>query len=165
MDPFGRPAIARPLPTDCCSQAMSAAKPSQLDLLDNVVPAIHRARRELAEARTRDEILEIRERAAAALEAAERIAGDAPTHGAISDALGHLISWLPQPKSSISLTTNWRPIRLAPCPVVEWQRLIHWRANQWRTTWLGRPGRLLLHRGLSRLLRRPGGIAAGPFRW
>jgi hypothetical protein len=72
--------------------SMSAAKPSQLDLLDNVVPAIHRARRELAEARTRDEILEIRERAAAALEAAERIAGDAPTHGAISDALGHLMA-------------------------------------------------------------------------
>ena len=71
---------------------MSAAKPSQLDLLDNVVPAIHRARRELAAASTRDEILEIRERAAAALEAAERIAGDAPTHGAISDALGRLMA-------------------------------------------------------------------------
>jgi hypothetical protein len=71
---------------------MSAARPSLETLLRNLSPAIDRARRKLAEARTRAEILEVRECAATALDAAQRLNDAATPEGTLSDALGQLLA-------------------------------------------------------------------------
>jgi hypothetical protein len=75
---------------------MSAA--SLVETLNNVAQGLDRVRIQLAEARTREEILEVRERAEAALGAAIRLAAaakrldeKASRHGALSGALGQLM--------------------------------------------------------------------------
>jgi hypothetical protein len=71
---------------------MSAARPSIETLLENLAPAIERARVKLGEATSRLEILEIRDCAAAAFDAAERLVDAACPHGTVFDALGRLLT-------------------------------------------------------------------------
>jgi hypothetical protein len=71
---------------------MSAERPSIEIMLEQLAPAVERARTKLVEARTRFEILEIRDCAAAAFNAAERLACAACPHGSVSDALGRLLA-------------------------------------------------------------------------
>jgi hypothetical protein len=71
---------------------MSAARPSIETLLENLAPAIERARLMLVKATSRPEILEIRDCATAAFSAAERLVDPASPHGTVSDALGRLLA-------------------------------------------------------------------------
>jgi hypothetical protein len=71
---------------------MSAARPSIETLLENLAPAIERARVKLVEATSRPEILEVRDCAAAAFDAAERLADAAFPLGTVSDALSRLLA-------------------------------------------------------------------------
>jgi hypothetical protein len=70
---------------------MSAERPSIETLLENLAPAIERARMKLVEAGTRSEILEIKDCAAAAFNAAERLVDVAHPHGTARAALGRLL--------------------------------------------------------------------------
>jgi hypothetical protein len=71
---------------------MSAARPSIENLLENLAPAVERARARLSEAKSRSEIFEVRNCAAAAFDAAERLFDAACPHGTVSDALGRLLA-------------------------------------------------------------------------
>jgi hypothetical protein len=71
---------------------MSAARPSIEALLENLAPAIERARVKLVQAASRPEILEVRDCAAAAFDAAERLADAACPLGTVSDALSRLLA-------------------------------------------------------------------------
>jgi hypothetical protein len=71
---------------------MSAARPSFETLLQNLTPSIERARARLFEAKTRAEIFEVRECAASAYAAAERLENAVGPHGTVSDALYQLLA-------------------------------------------------------------------------
>jgi hypothetical protein len=104
---------------------MSAARPSLEILLRNLPPAIDRARRKLAEVRTRAEILEVRECAVAALDAAQRLDDAATPHGTLSDALGQLLAGATEiitlADARLRADANIAPVEGdgAPRPVIE----------------------------------------------